>query len=186
MLAPYKGRVYDPCCGPAAFFVSSEKFIESIAAGIGDISILRPGEQLHHLRLAKMNSPIRGIDAQIKHGDTFHNDRHPDLKPTTSSPPAVQRQRLARATAEERPALAFGVRPPATPTTPGCTLPPSPRANRRRGLRPRQRSMSSSQSGEGEIRKAIIEADLGGLHGRAPRPALLLDTDFRSALVPRR
>jgi type I restriction enzyme M protein len=80
MLAPYKGRVYDPCCGSGGMFVQSEKFIEAHAGKIGDISIYGQESNYTTWRLAKMNLAIRGIDAQIAHGDTFHNDRHPDLK----------------------------------------------------------------------------------------------------------
>ena len=80
MLAPYKGRVYDPCCGSGGMFVQSERFIEAHAGRIGDISIYGQESNYTTWRLAKMNLAIRGIDAQIAHGDTFHNDRHPDLK----------------------------------------------------------------------------------------------------------
>ncbi len=80
MLAPYKGRVYDPCCGSGGMFVSSEKFIEAHSGKLGDISIYGQESNYTTWRLAKMNLAIRGIDAQIAHGDTFHNDRHPDLK----------------------------------------------------------------------------------------------------------
>src|SRR3984957_8585189 len=80
MLAPYKGRVYDPCCGSGGMFVSSEKFIESHSGKLGDISIYGQESNYTTWRLAKMNLAIRGIDAQIAHGDTFHNDRDPDLK----------------------------------------------------------------------------------------------------------
>ncbi len=86
MLAPYKGRVYDPCCGSGGMFVSSEKFIEAHSGKLGDISIYGQESNYTTWRLAKMNLAIRGIDAQIAHGDTFHNDRHPDLKATTCWP----------------------------------------------------------------------------------------------------
>jgi type I restriction enzyme M protein len=61
-------------------FVSSEKFIESHRGKFGDISIYGQESNYTTWRLAKMNLAIRGIDAQIAHGDSFHNDRHPDLK----------------------------------------------------------------------------------------------------------
>jgi type I restriction enzyme M protein len=78
MLAPYKGRVYDPCCGSGGMFVqSSEKFIEAHSGKVGDISIYGQESNYTTWRLAKMNLAIRGIDAQIAHGDTFHNDRTP-------------------------------------------------------------------------------------------------------------
>ncbi len=80
MLAPYKGRVYDPCCGSGGMFVQSEKFIQAHAGRIGDISIYGQESNYTTWRLAKMNLAIRGIEAQIAHGDSFHNDRHPDLK----------------------------------------------------------------------------------------------------------
>jgi type I restriction enzyme M protein len=80
MLAPYKGRVYDPCCGSGGMFVSSEKFIEAHSGKIGDISIYGQESNYTTWRLAKMNLAIRGIDAQIAHGDAFHKDGHPDLK----------------------------------------------------------------------------------------------------------
>ena len=64
MLAPYKGRVYDPCCGSGGMFVQSEKFVEAHGGRIGDIAIY--GQESNHTtwRLAKMNLAIRGIDAQ--------------------------------------------------------------------------------------------------------------------------
>jgi type I restriction enzyme M protein len=81
---PYKGRVYDPCCGSGGMFVSSEKFIEAHSGKIGDISIYGQESNYTTWRLAKMNLAIRGIDAQIGHGDTFHNDAIPTSRPTTS------------------------------------------------------------------------------------------------------
>ena len=80
MLAPYKGRVYDPCCGSGGMFVQSEKFIEAHSGRLGDISIYGQESNYTTWRLAKMNLAIRGIDANIAHGDTFHDDKHPDLK----------------------------------------------------------------------------------------------------------
>src|SRR5690606_30709733 len=77
---PYKGRVYDPCCGSGGMFVQSEKLIETHAGRLGDISIYGQESNYTTWRLAKMNLAIRGIDAQIAHGDAFHNHRHPDLK----------------------------------------------------------------------------------------------------------
>jgi type I restriction enzyme M protein len=82
MLAPYKGRVFDPCCGSGGIFVSSEKFVEAHGGQIGDISIY--GQESNHTtwRLAVMNLAIRGIEANLgkEHADSFHRDLHPDLK----------------------------------------------------------------------------------------------------------
>ena len=80
MLEPYKGRVYDPCCGSGGMFVWSEKFIAEHAGRIDDIAVY--GQELNETtwRLAKMNMAIRGIDADIRRGDTLTHDQLPDLK----------------------------------------------------------------------------------------------------------
>ena len=87
MLEPYRGRVYDPCCGSSGMFVQSVEFIRAHATGNGngggargDISIYGQESNYTTWRLAKMNLAIRGIEGRIAHGDSFHNDRHPDLK----------------------------------------------------------------------------------------------------------
>src|SRR6185312_15374055 len=80
MLEPFKGRVYDPCCGSSGMFVQSEEFIAAHGGKLGDISIYGQESNYTTWRLAKMNLAIRGVEAQIAHGDTFHNDCHPDLK----------------------------------------------------------------------------------------------------------
>ena len=87
MIEPYRGRVYDPCCGSSGMFVQSIEFIRSHATGNGNggkargnISIYGQESNYTTWRLAKMNLAIRGIEGQIAHGDSFHNDRHPDLK----------------------------------------------------------------------------------------------------------
>ncbi len=91
MLEPYKGRVYDPCCGSSGMFVQSVEFIKAYAGGNGsnselpkgvkpDISIYGQESNYTTWRLAKMNLAIRGIEGQVAHGDSFHNDRHKDLK----------------------------------------------------------------------------------------------------------
>jgi type I restriction enzyme M protein len=162
MLAPYKGRVYDPCCGSGGMFVQSEKFIEAHQGRIGDISIYGQESNYTTWRLAKMNLAIRGIDAQIGHGDTFHNDRHPDLKAdyVIANPPfndSDWRGDLLKT--DNR--WAYGV-PPAGNANYAWVqhfishLAPTGLA----GFVLANGSMSSNQSGEGGIRKAIIEADL--------------------------
>ena len=87
MLQPYSGRVYDPCCGSSGMFVQSIDFIRSHQSGNGngggirgDISIYGQESNYTTWRLAQMNLAIRGIEGQIEHGDTFRDDRHPDLK----------------------------------------------------------------------------------------------------------
>jgi len=162
MLAPYKGRVYDPCCGSGGMFVSSEKFIEAHRGKLGDISIYGQESNYTTWRLAKMNLAIRGIDAQIGHGDTFHNDRHPDLKAdyVLANPPFNDSDWRGELLKDDK-RWAYGVPPTGNANYAWVQhfihhLAPTGLA----GFVLANGSMSSNQSGEGEIRKAIIEADL--------------------------
>jgi len=162
MLAPYKGRVYDPCCGSGGMFVQSERFIEAHAGRIGDISIYGQESNYTTWRLAKMNLAIRGIDAQIAHGDTFHNDRHPDLKAdyVLANPPFNSSDWRGELLKDDK-RWVYGTPPPGNANYAWVQhflhhLAPGGIA----GFVLANGSMSSNQSGEGEIRKAIIEADL--------------------------
>jgi type I restriction enzyme M protein len=169
MLEPYRGRVYDPCCGSAGMFVQSVEFIRAHASGNGnggkakaDISIYGQESNYTTWRLAKMNLAIRGIEGQIAHGDTFHNDRFPDLKADfiLANPPFnVSDWGGERLREDQR--WKYGV-----PLVGNANfawvqhivhhLAPSGVA----GFVLANGSMSSNQSGEGEIRKNLIEADL--------------------------
>ncbi|MGF7186458.1 type I restriction enzyme M protein [Desulfitispora alkaliphila] len=82
MLQPYKGRIFDPCCGSGGMFVQSEKFVESHQGTIGDIHIYGQESNPTTWRLCKMNLAIRGIDGDIgkHHADSFHNNLHKSLK----------------------------------------------------------------------------------------------------------
>ncbi len=80
MLEPYQGRIYDGCCGSGGMFVQSEKFLKAHGGKIGDIAVYGQESNPTTYKLAKMNLAIRGIDAKIELGDTFHEDRHKDLK----------------------------------------------------------------------------------------------------------
>jgi len=162
MLAPYKGRVYDPCCGSGGMFVQSEKFIEAHSGKVGDISIYGQESNYTTWRLAKMNLAIRGIDAQIAHGDTFHKHAHPDLKAdyVLANPPFNDSDWRGELLKDDK-RWAYGV-PPASNANYAWVqhfiyhLAPTGLA----GFVLANGSMSSNQSGEGEIRKVIIEADL--------------------------
>jgi type I restriction enzyme M protein len=162
MLAPYKGRVYDPCCGSGGMFVSSEKFIEAHSGRLGDISIYGQESNYTTWRLAKMNLAIRGIDAQIAHGDTFHNDRHPDLKAdwVMANPPFNDSDWRGVLLKEDK-RWVYGVPPAGNANFAWVQhfiyhLAPTGLA----GFVLANGSMSSNQSNEGEIRQNIIEADL--------------------------
>lgn len=162
MLAPYKGRVYDPCCGSGGMFVQSEKFVEAHGGKLRDISVFGQESNYTTWRLAKMNLAIRGIEAHIAHGDTFHNHQHPDLKAdyVLANPPfndSDWRGELLKA--DKR--WEFGTPPAGNANFAWVQhflyhLAPTGLA----GFVLANGSMSSNQSGEGEIRKAIVEADL--------------------------
>ena len=129
MLEPYRGRVYDPCFGSSGMFVQSVAFIDAHVTGNGnggkaqgDISIW--GQESNHTtwRIAQMNLAIRGIEGQIAHGDSFHNDRNPTSGPISSLPTRPSTSPTGAASAS--PTTSAGAtarRPGATPTSPGCS-----------------------------------------------------------------
>ena len=162
VLAPYKGRVYDPCCGSGGMFVQSEQFIEAHAGKVGDIAIYGQESNYTTWRLAKMNLAIRGIDARIAHGDTFHHDQHPDLKAdyVLANPPFNDSDWRGELLKDDK-RWVYGTPPPGNANFAWVQhflyhLAPIGIA----GFVLANGSMSSNQSGEGEIRKNIIEADL--------------------------
>jgi len=162
MLAPYKGRVYDPCCGSGGMFVSSERFIEAHGGRVGDISIYGQESNYTTWRLAKMNLAIRGIDAQIAHGDSFHRDGHPDLRAdyVLANPPFNDSDWRGELLKDDK-RWKYGVPPAGNANFAWVQhfvfhLAPNGTA----GFVLANGSMSSNQSGEGEIRKNLVEADL--------------------------
>jgi len=82
LIEPYKGKIYDPCCGSGGMFVQSVKFVESHRGNTKNVSIYGQEGTTTTLKLAKMNLAIRGISANlgVKADDTFGSDQHPDLK----------------------------------------------------------------------------------------------------------
>ncbi|WP_048190703.1 class I SAM-dependent DNA methyltransferase [Methanobacterium sp. SMA-27] len=80
MIEPYSGRIYDPCCGSGGMFVQSEKFVEAHEGKLGDIAIYGQESNQTTWRLCKINLAIRGIDSNIKWGNSFTDDKHRDLK----------------------------------------------------------------------------------------------------------
>jgi type I restriction enzyme M protein len=164
MLAPYKGRVYDPCCGSGGMFVQSEKFVEAHGGRVGDISIY--GQESNHTtwRLAKMNLAIRGIDGNLgaEHADSFHHDLHPDLKAdyVLANPPFNDSDWRGELLRDDK-RWQFGIPPAGNANFAWVQhfihhLAPTGMA----GFVLANGSMSSNQSGEGEIRKNIVDADL--------------------------
>ena len=82
MLEPYKGRVFDPCCGSGGMFVQSAAFVAAHGGRRTDVSIYGQEATATTWRLARMNLAIRGIEANLgdRADDSFHRDLHPDLR----------------------------------------------------------------------------------------------------------
>jgi type I restriction enzyme M protein len=166
MLEPYKGKIYDPCCGSGGMFVQSIKFVNSHNGNQKDISIYGQEYTSTTYKLAKMNLAIRGIAGNLGDipADTFFKDQHPDLKADfiMANPPFNQKQWRADNELVDDPRWA------------GYDIPPTGNANYAwimhmisklsengsAGFVLANGSMSSNTSGEGEIRKKIIEDDL--------------------------
>jgi len=164
MLSPYKGRVYDPCCGSGGMFVQSEKFIEEHGGKVGDISIYGQESNPTTWKLAKMNLAIRSIDANLggEQADSFHRELHPDLKADyiMANPPFNSKDWGGERLRDDK-RWRFGIPPTGNANFAWVQhfihhLAPTGLA----GFVLANGSMSSNQSGEGEIRKKIIEADL--------------------------
>ena len=164
MLEPFNGRVYDPACGSGGMFVQADKFVKAHGGVRNDISVF--GQEMNPTtwRLAKMNLALRGIDANLgaQWGDSFGNDQHPDLRAdfVIANPP-FNISDWGGEHLRDDPRWKYGA-PPAgnanyawiqhmlhhlSPTGTMATV----LANG---------SLSTKTSGEGEIRKNLIEADL--------------------------
>ena len=165
MLEPYKGKIYDPCCGSGGMFVQSIKFVQSHHGNQKDISIYGQEYTSTTYKLAKMNLAIRGIAGNLGEvaGDSFFKDQHPDLKADfiMANPPFNQKQWRAENELTDDPRWA------------GYPVPPTGNANYAwilhmlsklsesgtAGFVLANGSMSTNTSGEGEIRKKLIEND---------------------------
>ncbi len=166
MIEPYRGKIYDPCCGSGGMFVQSVKFIESHHGNKKDISIYGQEQTGTTYKLAKMNLAIRGIAGNLGEvpADTFFKDQHPDLKADfiMANPPF--NLKAWRATDELGDDPRWG----------GYDTPPTGNANYAwilhmvaklstqgvAGFVLANGSMSTNTSGEGAIRRKIIENDL--------------------------
>jgi type I restriction enzyme M protein len=162
MLEPYNGRVYDGCSGSGGMFVQSEKFVLNHQGNIKDLSIFGQESNPTTLRLARMNLAIRGIDAKLELGDTFLNDRHPDLKADfiLVNPPFNVSDWSGEQLRDDA-RWKYGVPPVGNANYAWLQhfihkLSPNGTA----GIVLANGSMNSNTSGEGEIRKNMIEAGL--------------------------
>jgi type I restriction enzyme M protein len=164
MLEPFNGRVYDPACGSGGMFVQADRFVKAHGGVRNDVSVFGQENNPTTWRLAKMNLALRGIDANLgpQWGDSFSNDLHPDLRAdfVLANPPFNISQ-WGGENLRDDPRWKYGVPPIGNanyawiehmlhhlaPTGTMATL----LANG---------SLSSNTSGEGEIRKNLVEADL--------------------------
>ncbi len=164
MLKPYQGRIYDPCCGSGGMFVQSERFVEEHGGRIGDIAIYGQESNYTTWRLAKMNLAVRGIDADIRWNNegSFHKDELKDLRfdyilanpPFNISDWGGERLR-------EDVRWKYGVPPQGNANYAWLQhilwhLSPKGTA----GVVLANGSMSSATSGEGDIRRAMVEGDV--------------------------
>ena len=164
VLQPFKGRVYDPCCGSGGMFIQSSKFVESHSGNIGNLSIYGQDSNPTTRKMAVMNLAIHGIEADLGpyHADTFYNDLHPTLKADyiLANPP-FNLSGWNDGSLNDDPRWKYG-------------LPPAGNANfawlqhmiyhlapnGKMGVVLANGSLSSQTGGEGEIRRRIIEDDL--------------------------
>lgn len=164
MLEPYEGRVYDPCCGSGGMFVQSAEFVAAHGGDPDKLSIY--GQELNSTtwRLAQMNLAIHGLSGNLgdQWGDTFHNDKHPDLRADyiiTNPPFNISDWGQDRLRDDRR--WTHGV-PPASNANFGWVqhlihhLAPGGTA----GFVLANGSLSSMSGGEGTIRQKLVESDL--------------------------
>ena len=164
MLEPYKGRVFDPCCGSGGMFVQSLKFIDAHNGRRNQITVYGQESNRTTWRMAQMNLAIRGIETNLgsKHADSFHEDLHPDLRAdfVLANPP-FNISEWGGDRLENNVRWKYGT-PPTGNANYGWVqhfihhLAPNGTA----GFVLANGSMSSMQSGEGDIRQRIVEADL--------------------------
>lgn len=167
VLAPHKGKVYDPCCGSGGMFVQSEKFVESHGGRFGDISIYGQESNPTTWRLAAMNLAIRGMDFNLgkEAANTFLNNQHPDLRADfiLANPPFNDSDWWNGKLADDVrwKSFKFGTPPQSNANFAWLLhilyhLKPNGRA----GVVLANGSMSSTQNSEGAIRQNMIEADM--------------------------
>lgn len=185
VLAPLKGRVYDPCCGSGGMFVQSERFIEAHSGKVDDISIYGQEANPTTWRLVAMNLAIRGFAANLgrEPADTFHRDQHPDLRAdyAMANPPFNISDWGGERLVDDRRWV--------------CGVPPARNANYawlqhilyhlnehgQAGVVLANGSMSSTQNNEGAIRKTMLEADVVDVMVALP-PQLFFNTQIPACL----
>ena len=185
MLQPYHGRIFDPCCGSGGMFVQSEKFVEAHGGRLGDIAVYGQESNPTTWNLCKMNLAIRGIEGDLgaHAADSFHHDLHPDLKADfiLANPP-FNMSDWGGALLEDDVRWAYG-----TPPTGNANYAWIQHflhhlaADGQAGFVLANGSMSTQQSGEGEIRRRLVEADLVACMVALP-PQLFYNTQIPACL----
>jgi type I restriction enzyme M protein len=180
VLEPYSGRVYDPCCGSGGMFVQAEKFVLAHRGRRDDIAVYGQESNERTWRLAKMNLAIHGINGDLssRWEDTFYTDKHPDMKADfiLANPPFNDSDWARRV---DDPRWRYGV-PPIGNANFAWLQHIVHKLNTRgsAGVVMANGAMAAKQSGEGEIRAALIEDDLVACMIALP-PQL-----FRTAQIP--
>ncbi len=164
VLAPHYGKVYDPCCGSGGMFVQSEKFIKAHGGNIGDVSIYGQESNPTTWRLAAMNLAIRGIDYNFgrEPSDTFTKNQHADLRAdfVLANPP-FNISDWWHGSLEGDPRWVYGTPPQGNANYAWLQhILYHLKQNGRAGIVLANGSMSSSQNSEGDIRRAMVEADV--------------------------
>jgi type I restriction enzyme M protein len=164
VLAPNHGKVYDPCCGSSGMFVQSEKFVEAHGGKIGSISIYGQESNPTTWRLSAMNLSIRGLDFNLgrEPADSFTRDQHPDLRADfiLANPP-FNISDWWHGSLEGDPRWVYGTPPQGNANYAWLQhMLYHLKATGRAGIVLANGSMSSSQNSEGDIRRAMVEADV--------------------------
>ena len=166
MIEPYKGKIYDPCCGSGGMFVQSLKFIDSHQGNRKDVSIYGQELTTTTYKLAKMNLAIRGISANLGKvpADTFFKDQHEDLKADfiMANPPFNLKTWRTGDELGDDPRWAGYDVPPASNANYGWILHMISKLSEQgvAGFVLANGSMSTNTKGEGAIRRKILENDL--------------------------
>ena len=166
MIEPYKGKIYDPCCGSGGMFVQSIKFVENHHGNTKDISIYGQESIGATYKLAKMNLAIRSISGNLGEvpADSFFKDQHPDLKADyiMANPPFNLKEWRAADELTDDPRWAGYEVPPAGNANYAWILHMISKLSQNgvAGFVLANGSMSTNTGGEGEIRQKIIENDL--------------------------
>ncbi|MFH7819160.1 class I SAM-dependent DNA methyltransferase [Neobacillus thermocopriae] len=164
MIQPFKGYVYDPCCGSGGMFVQSLKFVEEHAGNKLDVSVYGQESNPTTWKLAKMNLAIRGIESNLgsKNADTFHEDLHPNLKADyiLANPPFNDSD-WGQPSLVDDPRWKFGLPPAGNANYAWLShMIDKLGQNGKAAVVLANGSLSTNTSNEGEIRKNIVNADL--------------------------